>query len=96
MERERQIKRERDRQTDKEIEIDGERERQIKRERERELHACASRKCGRALSIPHLCNWHSLVHGQTLANRTKPGPSLQVEKGLRLCYLLMFLLSKTV
>jgi len=34
-------------------------------------------------------------HGQTLANRTKPGPSLQVDKWLCLCYLLMFLLSKT-
>ncbi len=34
-------------------------------------------------------------HGQTLANRTKPGPSLRVEKWLCLCYLLMFLLSKT-
>ena len=34
-------------------------------------------------------------HAQTLANRTKPGPSLQVEKWLHLCYLLMFLLSKT-
>ncbi len=29
-------------------------------------------------------------HGQTLANRMKPGPSLQVEKWLCLCYLLMF------
>jgi hypothetical protein len=34
-------------------------------------------------------------HGQTLANRTKPGPSLQVETWLCLCHLLMFLLSKT-
>ncbi len=34
-------------------------------------------------------------HGQTLDNRTKPGPSLQVEERLCLCYLLMFLLSKT-
>ncbi len=47
------------------------------------------------------CNYSSEVqtnglieHGQTLANRTKPGPSLQVEKWLCLCYLLMFLLSK--
>ncbi len=32
---------------------------------------------------------------QTFANRTKPGPSLQVEKWLCLCYLLMFQLSKT-
>jgi hypothetical protein len=36
----------------------------------------------------------NFVHGQTLANRTKPGPSLQVEKWLCLCYLLIFLLSK--
>ncbi len=35
------------------------------------------------------------MHGQTLANRMKPGPSLQVEKWLRLNYILMFLLSKT-
>jgi len=35
------------------------------------------------------------MFGQTLANRTKPGPSLQVEKWLCFCYLLMFLLSKT-
>ncbi len=36
---------------------DGKREREKEREkeggRERELHACASRKCGRPLSIPH-------------------------------------------
>ncbi len=31
----------------------GERERERGRKRERELHACASWKCGRALSIPH-------------------------------------------
>jgi hypothetical protein len=35
-----------------------------------------------------------LVHEQTLANRTKPWQSLQVEKWLCFCYLLMFLLSK--
>ncbi len=34
-------------------------------------------------------------HGQTSANRTKPGPSLKVEKRLCLCYLRKFLLSKT-
>ncbi len=34
-------------------------------------------------------------HVQTLANRTKPGPSLQVEKWSCLCCQLMFLLSKT-
>jgi hypothetical protein len=38
-------------------------------------------------------NWPN--HGQTLANRTKPWPSSQAEKWLCLCYLLMFLLSKT-
>jgi len=36
-----------------------------------------------------------VIHGQTLANRMKPGLSLQVKKWLCLCYLLMFLLSKT-
>ncbi len=36
-----------------------------------------------------------IIHGQTLAKRTNPGPSLQVEKWLCFCYLLMFLLSKT-
>jgi hypothetical protein len=38
---------------------------------------------------------YMLWHGQTLANRTIPGSSLQVEKWLWFCYLLIFLLSKT-
>ncbi len=37
----------------------------------------------------------NLNHGRTLANRTKPGLSLQVYKWQCLCCLLMFLLSKT-
>jgi hypothetical protein len=43
--------------------------------------------------IPGIRNY--FIHGQTLANRMKPGLSLQVEKWLCFCYLLMFLLSKT-
>ncbi len=34
-------------------------------------------------------------YGQTLANRTKPGPSLQVQKRLCLCCILIFLLIQT-
>ncbi len=33
--------------------------------------------------------------GQTLVNRTKPGPSFQVEKQLLLCCILMLLLNKS-
>ncbi len=34
-------------------------------------------------------------HGQTSANRTEPGPSFQLQKGLLVCHALMLLMIKT-
>jgi hypothetical protein len=52
-ERERKSERKRERGREREIEREREREGKREKEGERALHARASRKCGRALSIPH-------------------------------------------